>query len=363
MLRDMYGDVLDRGGEGFLRVVQVIGPAGSGKTCTLRLFGSRFEEEARKHRIDLRHIYLNLKLEAGRKVVLYRNLLGKVDPNLVSASLSAEEMLRLLIKYLHETGRRLLLTVDEIDYYVRRFGEEGIVYDLTRLNELTHSEPCGIVGVTFLARDKGFHELLDPAELSTLGRVVQEFPPYTSKQVFDILEMRAEDALNPGAYSIETLEFIADVTASPPVNGDLRYALDLLLYSGRLADDEGVGRILPEHVRRVHSETFHTITTEDIEALPDEEKVALLAVARALKFRRSSYVSMRDIRSTAEVVCEELGLRPSGDLEDLLQDLYDRRIIDVRGPSKIGISGVALENLDRFLKSIMERLGGSLAEH
>ena len=362
MLSNLYGDVLDRGGEVFLRVAQVVGPAGSGKTCTLRLFGSRFEEEARRQRLDIRHIYLNLKLEAGRKVVLYRNLLGKVEQSLVSASLSAEEMLRLLVRYLKENRRTLLLTVDEIDYYVKRFGEEGIIYDLTRINELTQPEPCGVVGITFLARDKRFHELLDQAELSTLGRIFIEFPPYTPTQILEILEMRAKDALRPGAYSIEVLEFIADVTARPPVNGDLRYALDLLLYSGRLADYEGMDRILPEHVRRVHGESFHTITTEDIEGLPNEERVALLAVARTLKFKKSPYASLREIRQMVGAVCEEFQLKPIGDLEELLQDLYDRGIIDVRGPSKIGISGVALEDLDRFLKGVMDRVGGRLSE-
>ncbi|MEM2126994.1 MAG: AAA family ATPase [Candidatus Bathyarchaeia archaeon] len=362
LLWNLYGDVLDRGGEAFLRVTQVIGPAGSGKTCTLRLFGSRFEEESRRQHIDLRHIYLNLKLEAGRKVVLYRTLLGKVDPSLVSASLSAEEMLRNLVKYLKENKRRILLTVDEIDYYVRRFNEEGIVYDLTRLNELIPSEPCGIVGVTFLARDKGFHEFLDQGELSTLGRLYIEFPPYNPAQIFDILERRAEDALRPGAYSNDVLEFIADVTARPPVNGDLRYALDLLLYSGRLADDEGADRILPEHVRRVHAESFHTVTTEDIEGLPDAERITLLAVARTLRFRKSPYASMREIRQMVEALCEELRLKPIGDVEELLQDLYDRGIIDVKGPARIGISGVALEDLDRFLKSLIARVGGSLVE-
>jgi len=361
-LWEAYAEVLDKREGAFLRVLQILGPAGSGKTCTMRLFGSLFEEEARRLSLKISHVYINLKLEAGRKVVLYRSLLGKVDRNLVSASLSAEEMLRLLVRYLRETGRRLLLTIDEIDYYVRRFGEEGIVYDLTRLDELTSPEPCGILGTTFLARDRKFHELLDPAELSSLGRTFIEFKPYTSRQIADILERRAKEALKPGSYSSEVLEFIADVTASPPVNGDLRYALDLLLYSGRLAEEEGYERILPEHVRRVHGETFPTITTEDIQSLSEAEKAILLAVARALRYRRAPYVSLKEIRQMAGVVFEELRMKPLEDVEECLQDLHDRGIIDVRGLTRIGISGVSVEDMDRFLRTIMERLGGGEAE-
>ncbi|MEM2965265.1 MAG: hypothetical protein QXE22_07455 [Candidatus Bathyarchaeia archaeon] len=39
----------------------------------------------------------------------------------VSASLSTEKLLKLLVRYLRETGRRILLTVDKIDYYTLRF--------------------------------------------------------------------------------------------------------------------------------------------------------------------------------------------------------------------------------------------------
>lgn len=95
-LWNIYGSILERPSESFLRIVQIIGPAGTGKSCTLRLFGDRFEKEAAKRRIDLKHVYINLKLAGGRRVVLYRNLLGKVDRSLASPSLSRKRCLRTL---------------------------------------------------------------------------------------------------------------------------------------------------------------------------------------------------------------------------------------------------------------------------
>ena len=358
LLRSFYGDVLDKKGESFLRICQVIGPAGTGKTSTLRLFGDSFVREAHKLRIDIDHIYINLKLEGGRKVILYRNLLGKIDPDLVSASFSAEEMLKGLVNYLQEKSRKLLLTIDEIDYYVRHFRDEGVIYDLTRLNELVAGRPCGVVGATFVARESKFHELLEKAELSTLGRNYIEFTPYISSEVYDILERRSKEALRQGACPTEVLEFIADVTSSPPINGDLRYALDLLLYAGNLAESQGSDTILPEHVRKVHGVTSAAITDDDILSLPDEEKVVLMGVARALRRKKSPYVSLREIRAMVEVLREESKLIIKKDIDEYVQDLDDRKIVDIRSLTQIGISGLAVDDLDGFLNNLIKRIKG-----
>lgn len=360
ILWDMFKHVLEKPMEAFPRVVQVVGPAGSGKTCTLRLFGRRMESWAKEKGFKLKYIYLNLRVEGGRRTVLYRNLVRKIDPKLVSMSLSAEEILGNMVTFLQDTELKIFLVIDEIDYYVRHFKDEGVVYDLTRLNELTPERPCGVVGAAFLARERGFQKLLDPAELSTLSRVYLVFQPYTSRQVAEILARRAEEALYPGTYSDEILEFIADVTAAAPVNGDIRYALDLLLYSGILADRDGSPDIRPEHVRKVHSQTHPQFTTEDILCLPDEEKMVLLALARALSLKKTPYVPLREIREMIKIVCEEYGRELIEEVDEYVQDLADRRIVDVRSLTRIGISNVPAEDLDRFLANIIQRLKGGL---
>ena len=356
-LWDFYGDILDKKGDSFLRRLQIIGPAGSGKTCTLKYFGKKFEEEAHNNDINIDHIYMNLKFEGGRRIVFYRNLLSKVEPGLFSMNLSVEEMLRNLFDYLERKGRSLLLTIDELDYYVKHFKDEQIVYDLTRLNEFIPDRPCGIVGVTFLARDDAFHKLLDLAELSSLGRLYIEFKPYTPIQLENILTLRARDALHFGTYSDEVIELIADITSQPPINGDLRYALDLLLYSANLADNQGIEQITPEHVRKVHGVIYPELTTEEILSLPDEEKLVLIGIVRTLQLKRRAYATLKDIKLNVGVVTEEFGIRRlKGGIDEYVQDLSDRGIIDLKSLLEIGISGVALEDLTRFLNSLIKRL-------
>jgi cell division control protein 6 len=356
-LWNIYSSILDKPFESHLRVTQIIGPTGTGKSCTARFFGDAFEREAIKKKIALKHIYINLKLEGGRRVILYRNLLGKIEPSLVSASLSSEEMLKNLVQHLQRTKQLLLLTIDEVDYYVTHFREEGVVYDLTRLGELSRNNPSGLVGIIFLARDDRFHEALDPGELSTLGRLTIRFSAYKMNQIAEILEKRAHEALHQGACSPEIFEFIGDVTFRPPINGDMRYALDLLLYAGNLADNLGSKTILPEHVRSVHSESNHLITAEDILNVTAEEKLILMAMGRTLRNKRTPYVSLKEIRTTVKIVSEEVKSEPImlDNIDDYIQDLADRGIVDIKGISRIGINDVALESIEKFFESMTER--------
>jgi len=365
-IQDLYStfrEALADPSRSLLKAVQIVGPAGSGKTSSVLRFGERFEQDSAKLRHDVRHVYVNLKLQGGSRVVLYRYLLESGAPEVYSSSLSAEEMLRVMLRQLREKRRYLLISLDEIDYFIRSVKDSSVVYDLTRLNEIEPKEPCNVLGVIFTARSKDFHEKLDRAELSTLGRIPIEFPPYTSIEIVDILAERVKEAFQPGAVSDDVLEFISDITVASPVNGDLRYALDLLLYSGNLAENQGSERVLPDHVRRVHGETNPSITEEDILNLPSREHlVALLSVVKSLKNTRKTYASMRDIRLSCGMVCEDLNFKPIEDLDDYLQDLHDRRIIEIRSLKEIGVSGAPAENLERFLDSLFNRLEAGLNE-
>ncbi|MEM2921093.1 MAG: AAA family ATPase [Candidatus Bathyarchaeia archaeon] len=363
-LYDTFRDALLSPSKAFLKTIQIVGPAGSGKTCTVLRFGQKFESDAERLKRDIRHVYINLKLQGGSRVVLYRYLLEAGAPEVYSSSLSAEEMLRVMLRQLRESKRYLLISLDEIDYLVRSTKDAGVVYDLTRLNEIEPSKACNVLGVIFTARSRDFQERLDRAELSTLGRIPMEFSPYTSTEVFDILAERVKEAFQPGAISDEVLEYIADLTANTPANGDLRYALDLLLYSGNLAESQGAERVIPDHVRKVHGEINPSVTEEDILNLPKKEHlIALLAVVKSLKSMRKTYTSMRDIRLNAGMVCEDLRFKPIEDLDEYLQDLHDRRIIEIRSLREIGISSVPAENLERFLDKLLNRLEAELDAH
>ncbi|MDQ1281502.1 MAG: ORC1-type replication protein [Thermoproteota archaeon] len=357
---NIFKKVIDDPTRAFLRPVQVVGGIGTGKTCSTIRFGEELQAKAKEKKINLKHVYANLKLQGSSGPVLYRYLLDNAAPEVRTGNLSADEMLYHLVKYLNAKNMYLIISLDEIEYFMKHT-KEHIIYDLTRINELTPNSPCRILGLVVISRGTDYYSLLDKSELSTLGRSMVDFRPYTSEQIRDILSSRAQEAFKSDTVPDSVIEFIADVTAAPPVNGDVRYALDLLLFAGNLADNQGSDTVELDYVRRMHGEVYHQITSEDILDLPYNEKLVLLAVARTLRSKKSAYVSFKEINDQCELVSEELNVK-LGDVDYAVQDLDDRGIIDIRSLVRIGISDIPTEELIKYLDNLVERVRSDLNE-
>lgn len=356
MLLSIYDALLKDVWRSYPRFTQIVGPTGTGKTCTTIKFGELIVERARREGINLQFIYMNCKVDGITRYVLYSNLVKKVTPKLSVRSLSPEEMIRGLIEYLRFEESFLIVAFDEIDYFVQINPKEHVIYDLTRIPEFHPGEPSPVIGEIFIARSLKWHDLLESGERSTLGVGVIEFPRYTSEQIRDILEDRIKEAFQPHTVPDDTLDLISDITANPPINGDVRVGLELLYYSGILAENMGSSRVLPEHVRKVYSGINPTITAEDITSLSDDGRLILLALVRGLKASRSAYISLRELRKFYEIICEEYNIRPAEDFEAQVQDLIYRGIIDMKSLMEIGISGAALIDLEKFLNNLLRHL-------
>ncbi|HYZ51066.1 MAG TPA: AAA family ATPase, partial [Nitrososphaeraceae archaeon] len=143
-----------------LTILQIIGPAGIGKTSTILKVCKILEEKCDDNRFVMKTAYVNLKLQGGNKYGIYRYLLDRLAPELPAQGLSAEEMLRYLLRYLVENRTYALIILDEIDYLIRTTKDMGIIYDLTRLNEFDHDRSCNVKGMIFIARSTEFYSRL-----------------------------------------------------------------------------------------------------------------------------------------------------------------------------------------------------------
>ena len=358
-LFNFYLDSIERPDTAHLKIYRIVGETGTGKTVTILRFGQMICEEARKRGIELKYAYLNPKQHGVTRLLLFRHLVRQVDKKIFSASLSAEELILSLVDYLNRTGKFLIIAFDELDYVLKN-SKEPVIYNLTRINEVLPSKRCNVIGIIFTSRSLEYQKFIDNATLSTLGRFYVTFEPYTSDQIFDILERRVHEAFYPGTISDEVLRFISDVTASPSIGGDVRYALDLLYYAARLAENRGDERLMLEHVREVISVTSPSITEEDIIYLSDKEKFILLSIARALKRKKyAPYLTFDEIVEEVEETGKELGIKVNlREIVNSVHDLETRGIIEIRGLKEIGIMKAPVEKLNAFLDNLIKRLSG-----
>jgi archaeal cell division control protein 6 len=333
-----------------LTILQIIGPAGIGKTSTVIKFSNTLENELRKSKINIKIVYINLKLQGGNKYAIYKYLLNCIAPELPAQGLSAEEMLRQMLDYMIINNVYSIVILDEIDYLIKISKEIGIIYDLTRLNEFDPSKKCNVKGVIFIARSTEFYEKLDEAELSSMGRANIEFPNYTIEQICDILIRRSRDAFQENVIGTDIIDWIAKVVVSPVVNGDIRYALDLLSYAGNLAESEGTERVLIDHVKKINKQIYNGITDDDIKELSNIQIIVLLGIIKGLKIKNRDYVDLKEIRMQSLEIAEKYKLRKL-EVEDILDDLATRKIIKIISLKKISLTSSSIEHLEKILIS------------
>jgi cell division control protein 6 len=339
-----------------LTVIQIIGPAGIGKTSTVIKFSDILDNELRKSKINIKIVYINLKLQGGNKYAIYKYLLSCIAPELPAQGLSAEEMLRQMLDYLILNNVYSIIILDEIDYLIKISKEIGIIYDLTRLNEFDPSKKCNVKGVIFIARSTEFYEKLDEAELSSMGRAYIEFPNYSIDQVSDILIRRSKDAFQDNVIGTDLIDWIAKIVVSPIVNGDIRYALDLLSYAGNLAESDGTEKVLLNHVKKINKQIYNGITDDDIKELSKLQIIILLGIIKGLKIKNRDYVDLKEIRMQSLEIAEKYKLRKL-DVEDILDDLATRKIIKIISLKKISLISSSIENLE---KSLMSKIDSTL---
>lgn len=363
LLQEIFENFLDKPGRTSVKILMIQGPIGSGKTCSVISFGRNFEKEAAERKVPLKFVYVNCKLEAGSRFLLYRKLLEKISPDILSRGLSPEEMLTQLINYLKGEGAFVLLALDEVDYLVKRMKDQkevgSVIYDLTRLHELVLSPFSPLIGVIFISKDFAWGSLLDPSERSTLGDLKIEFPNYKLDQLKDILMVRSEESFRRGAISEEIIEYVADITTNKTLNpGDCRFALDILFYSGLTADSRGAKEVRTEYVRLAVKDCFTGIRTDDLLLLGDKELLVLKAVVRTLKNSKSAYASLQETWENYLLECEEEKQQPDSynTYRSRIQDLKLRGILEYRVEKGISISGATIEDFDRILLTLGRKI-------
>jgi len=335
--------------------ILITGPSGTGKTASAKSAGSALAKIAGRNGLDLIYAHVNCRTTSG-KFGLVQSVIRQAAPSLPLRGYSPVELLHALWDYLNEHSKYLVLTLDEIDYYIRTTGED-IVYELTRLTDDVTGVPQHI-NFMFIARDHSFMDVMSPETLSRFRpQERMTFPPYLEDQLRDILKERVDAAFRKGAVSEEIVDFVAGNTAKYG-NGDARYAILLLLSAGLVADSEGSLEVLPEHMREAQEKTDPKIRDEDVTILSTDQKYLLLALARHLKREKGKiHVPLETVETTYHLICEENKAKPAGRvlLHALARDLKAAGVITLNEKFELGLNGVKAELLEKFLEDILKR--------
>jgi cell division control protein 6 len=147
------------------------------------------------------------------------------------------------------------------------------------------------------------------------------FDAYSLEQVRDIVAYRVELAFKPGALSDDLIDFVAQI--SMPYGG-VRYALEILLEAGILADYEGSRNVKASHVRVAHASIPKGVNGALCpEELSLQKQALLKAIYGALESYGSAYLPIDEACSLYRVVCEQLGVEPEeeGKVKAYIEDL------------------------------------------
>lgn len=300
--------------------VFIYGLTGTGKTAVTKYVLKRLYGKSIELGIDIVPCYVNTRQDdtTYRVVVKLAECIGLKLP---FTGISTAEAYRRFLKVLDSRASIMIAVLDEIDFLIKRSGDE-ILYRLTRSSDELSNSKIAIIGIT---NDLKLVEDIDPRVRSSLGEVELVFPPYNAIQLEDILTRRAKIAFKPGAIDKSVISLCAALAARE--HGDARRALDLLRVAGEIAEREGSERVLTEHVYKALREIEVDRASEVISTMPLHSKLVLLAILNLTKAGNGK-TTTGEVYTHYKSLCTKLGI----------ESVTQRRVSDI--VSELDMTGI-----------------------
>ena len=228
-------------------VTAVTGAAGSGKTATIRsIFG----------REELRPNYLTYYIDCSRANTAYRAMYY-------------------LVRF---AGVLVPPSGYPFDVFAARFAEArppdlGLVV----LDQAEHIKDRGLPRILEVLRETGVPVLVSGRENGFEADVSVALPPYSARELYNILLQRARLGLREGSWDDDALRLVAETTTRE--GGDARRAIDLLGKAAEIAEREGAPRVTTDHAERAIKFVDEEEVTYRIRLLPFHHRLILLAAA------------------------------------------------------------------------------------
>ncbi len=312
----------------------IYGNTGTGKTASIKYTATQLLNVSTNRDNSLKILYINCKLKRVadteyRLIAQLAREFGKVIP---PTGLPTDEVYNIFFNVLDEKDQNIVLILDEIDFLVKKAGDE-ILYNLTRIDNDLKNSRLSIVGIS---NNTIFIENLDPRVKSSLSEEEVIFPPYNALQLQNILKDRATLAFKKNILSEGVVEKCAAYAAHE--HGDARRALELLRVAGEIAERNNYKKVYIKHIDEAEEKIEKDRVFEVVRTQPKQFQAILYSIL-------TIYIKRRDVLYTGEIyelykkICSRTNLRP----------LTQRRVSDILGEfDMLGIINAKLISKGRY---------------
>ena len=342
------------------RKILIIGKTGIGKTATIKLFGEMITNAAEKRSILIKYVHINCRKERTSYKVLIK-IVRALNKNFPKRGYSPQDLLDIIVDSVNNQNLQLLIILDELGYLINKGGD--LIYSLTRINDdtLNALQRISIIGI---ARDISCLNNLDVSTMSTLQRNIIKFKYYTKEELYDILKYRAEISLKENAISNKLIKTISDLVYQ---SGDIRYGLNLLWKSSKIAESQDLKYITMECVRLGNQDIVPFSTLDVLKYMTLQKVIFLLAIIKALKKSGKIQISSLVITNSYLILCENLGIQPRSysQLWNYLQDFKRENLITVEIKSEaikgrrglVAVQEISLSKFEEIIINILQSKG------
>jgi archaeal cell division control protein 6 len=278
----------------------IYGKTGTGKTAVAKFVLSHLEAKAKEYGAPVRFCFVNCRM-TGSEYRVFAALSQSLGLSIPFTGLSVGEVFDRFRNGLDSSRTIFIVVLDEIDALIKERGD-GLLYELTRINEALTKSKVAIIGIS---NDLRLKEFLDPRVFSSLSEEEMVFRPYDAGELRNILLERSKLGFLDGVLSEAALSICSALAAAE--HGDARRALDLLRMAGEVAERQGAKIITEEHVREAERHIEHNKVMEALKNSTLHSKLVLLSVYHLSKSGGNSSTT-GEIYDVYNELCGEIGV-------------------------------------------------------